>query len=137
MFSALRWTLFTYWSRQITFATGCANGWFSSLGIAARLTATNGAEGLHLAQTEQPQLICLDLAMPALSGWAVLHQLRADPALQTIPVIVITSITLTAAESQQLLAQHVEFVAKAQLSRATLWAAIHRSVNNPALPEEL
>jgi DNA-binding response OmpR family regulator/anti-sigma regulatory factor (Ser/Thr protein kinase) len=101
------------------------------------LTATNGVEGVRLAQTEQPQLICLDLAMPILSGWAVLHQLRADPALQVIPVIVITSMTLTDAEVQQLEAQRVEFVTKAQLSRATLWAAIHRSIKSTAFPEEL
>ena len=55
--------------------------------------------------------------MPALSGWAVLHQLRADPVLQAIPVIVITSMSLTAAEAQALLAQRVEWVAKAQLTR--------------------
>ena len=30
MFSGVRWTLFTDWSRQMAFATGCASGWWSS-----------------------------------------------------------------------------------------------------------
>ena len=39
MFSAVRWTLFTYWSRQMTFATGCASGWLELLGDGGDLCA--------------------------------------------------------------------------------------------------
>ena len=41
MFSALRWTLFTYWSRQMTLATGCASGWLSSFAMAAIFARTS------------------------------------------------------------------------------------------------
>ena len=44
MFSAVRWTLFTYWSRQMTLATGCASGWSSSLRDGGDLGADLGAD---------------------------------------------------------------------------------------------
>ena len=44
MFSALRCTLFTYCSRQITLATGCASGWFELLGDGGDLGAHLGAD---------------------------------------------------------------------------------------------
>jgi signal transduction histidine kinase/CheY-like chemotaxis protein len=52
--------------------------------------AGNGAEGLALARSVSPRIITLDLAMPGLNGWEVLAQLKADPDLKRIPVVVIT-----------------------------------------------
>jgi CheY-like chemotaxis protein len=88
------------------------------------LEAKNGAEGLYLAQTEQLQAICLDLAMPAMNGGDVLYQLKADPHLQSIPVIVITLQSLAEAECQQLAAQQVPLLSKTHLSRMALLAAL-------------
>ncbi|RMF63921.1 MAG: response regulator [Cyanobacteria bacterium J069] len=52
------------------------------------VTAWCGQEGLRLAQELQPDLIVLDVLMPALDSWAVLSALKADPLLALIPVIV-------------------------------------------------
>jgi signal transduction histidine kinase/ActR/RegA family two-component response regulator len=52
--------------------------------------ATTGAEGLRLARELRPDVITLDVVMPAMSGWDVLDQLKADTELAAIPVIVIT-----------------------------------------------
>jgi CheY-like chemotaxis protein len=49
-----------------------------------------GAEGLRLAQEIHPVLITLDVMMPEVDGWNVLKQLRADPDLAKIPVIMVT-----------------------------------------------
>jgi signal transduction histidine kinase len=54
------------------------------------ISATNGEEGLRLAQTLQPSLITLDVMMPSMDGWAVLSKLKADPILAKTPVIVMT-----------------------------------------------
>jgi CheY-like chemotaxis protein len=56
-------------------------------------TASSGEEGLRLARERRPDLITLDIIMPNLDGWAVLTQLKADPALADIPVILIPSPT--------------------------------------------
>ncbi len=52
------------------------------------ITAEDGEEGLHLALTEDPDLILLDLQMPRMSGIEVLEALRAQG--RQIPVILMT-----------------------------------------------
>src|SRR5579859_3405973 len=52
----------------------------------------NGQEALaHLRQTEPPNLILLDLMMPIMNGWEFRQQQTQDPALQAIPVLVISA----------------------------------------------
>jgi hypothetical protein len=53
-------------------------------------TAAGGEEALQLARELQPCAITLDLLMPGMDGWAVLAELKADPALAAIPVIMLT-----------------------------------------------
>ncbi len=54
------------------------------------LTAGSGHEALGRARSDRPDLILLDLVMPEMSGQQVLEQLRADPALRGIPVVLTT-----------------------------------------------
>ncbi|QDG51900.1 response regulator [Persicimonas caeni] len=54
------------------------------------VTATNGAEGLHLARELDPLAITLDVLMPETDGWGVLGELEADEKLRRIPVILIS-----------------------------------------------
>jgi DNA-binding response OmpR family regulator len=54
------------------------------------LTAPDGAAGMALAHREHPDLILLDVIMPSMYGLEVCQQLRADPALQTTPIILLT-----------------------------------------------
>ena len=44
-----------------------------------------------LARRDLPDLIMLDAMMPGLSGFEVLRQLKADPALRSVPVIMVTA----------------------------------------------
>jgi hypothetical protein len=53
-------------------------------------TVSEGEEGLRLARELQPDVITLDVMMPGLDGWAVLTELKADPALADIPVVMLT-----------------------------------------------
>jgi signal transduction histidine kinase/ActR/RegA family two-component response regulator len=52
--------------------------------------AGNGEEGIRLARELRPNVITLDVIMPGLSGWDVLARLKADPEIQSIPVIIVT-----------------------------------------------
>ena len=54
------------------------------------ITAKDGEEGLALAREIGPTLITLDVLMPKLDGWSVLRELKADPALADIPVLMLT-----------------------------------------------
>ena len=55
------------------------------------ITARDGREALHRVKQELPDLILLDIMMPVMDGFAVLAQLKADPALRNIAVIVISA----------------------------------------------
>ncbi|MBI5386058.1 MAG: response regulator [Verrucomicrobia bacterium] len=52
--------------------------------------ANSGESGLRLARELRPGLITLDLLMPRMDGWTVLKQLKANPDLCAIPVIVVS-----------------------------------------------
>jgi len=54
------------------------------------MTASDGQEALNLARTLLPAAITLDVLMPGMDGWEVLRELKADPATQDIPVIMVT-----------------------------------------------
>ena len=55
------------------------------------LMAMDGAEGVALAQRELPHLILMDMTLPVLDGWEATRQIKADSALQAIPVIALTA----------------------------------------------
>jgi CheY-like chemotaxis protein len=53
--------------------------------------AQDGADGLTLAQETAPDVIVLDLMLPAVDGYEVLHQLREDVRTRDVPVLVLTA----------------------------------------------
>jgi DNA-binding response OmpR family regulator len=55
------------------------------------IRARDGEEALALAVAERPDLVLLDVMMPALNGFEVLQRLKADPALAAVPVIMLTA----------------------------------------------
>ncbi len=54
------------------------------------ITAANGREGLERAREDHPIAITLDVIMPDVDGWTILAELRADPQLAQIPVVMAT-----------------------------------------------
>jgi len=57
---------------------------------ASVFTANNGVDALKAAKIVIPDLITLDISMPKMDGGAVYEELRKDPELKNIPVIVIS-----------------------------------------------
>ncbi|HXJ84210.1 MAG TPA: response regulator [Candidatus Methylomirabilis sp.] len=86
----------------------------------ARLTvqeATGGADGLREARAQRPQAIVLDLSMPEMNGFEVMSRLKDDPATTDIPVIVLTSMTLSEDERRQLAPHALRIISKETLGR--------------------
>ena len=52
---------------------------------------SKSAPAIAMMTTEKPDVILLDIMMPEISGLDILRQMRTDPALANIPVIVITA----------------------------------------------
>ena len=59
----------------------------------ATVSAADGREGLAKARAHAPDLVCLDITMPEESGMRLYRNLREDPALASIPVVVVTAVT--------------------------------------------
>lgn len=55
------------------------------------VVAGDGQEGLDKARAEPPDLILMDMSLPILDGWETTRQLKADPQMQSIPVIALTA----------------------------------------------
>ena len=59
------------------------------------LQAENGQEALEMLQQAAPDIILLDIAMPVLDGWEFRRQLRSDPAMDHIPIIVCSALAMS------------------------------------------
>jgi len=55
------------------------------------LTARDGMEAIELLAEHVPDIILLDIEMPRMDGYEVAAQVRADPRLREVPIIMITS----------------------------------------------
>jgi diguanylate cyclase (GGDEF)-like protein len=51
------------------------------------MEANDGTQGWELARTELPDLIITDVLMPGMDGFALVHRLRAEPLLVSVPII--------------------------------------------------
>ncbi len=57
------------------------------------LSAVDGAEGLEIARQKKPSLIILDVMMPKESGITMYRELKTDPVLKDIPVIMLSALS--------------------------------------------
>lgn len=55
-------------------------------------SSLNGFEALEMARSSKPDLVILDIAMPAIDGFEVFDIMRSDPATKDIPVVFVTSL---------------------------------------------
>jgi two-component system, cell cycle response regulator DivK len=53
--------------------------------------AVDGAEGVKLAQSSQPDLILMDMSLPIVDGWEATRQIKALPLTRHIPIIALTA----------------------------------------------
>jgi DNA-binding response OmpR family regulator len=56
------------------------------------VVASDSREGLYMAVAEQPDLILTDISLPELSGIELVKQLRAEPQLDNVPILVLTGL---------------------------------------------
>ena len=82
---------------------------FNGLRVA---TAPDAVRGLQLASELKPSLILMDAALPGLSGWDAIRELKADAATSSIPVLMLTGHVLGDARERALAAGADGFIAK-------------------------
>lgn len=76
------------------------------------ITAFSGDEGLKKAREERPDLIILDIIMPLKDGFMVCEQLKRDPELGKIPVLMLTAFSEKVGETTLALSQGLSLEAE-------------------------
>lgn len=82
--------------------------------------ADNGQIGLEQIARQPPDLILLDLMMPDVDGFQMLAGMRAEPAWETIPVVVVTAKELSVEDRQYLNGSVEQVLQKGAYSREEL-----------------
>lgn len=57
------------------------------------VVATNGQEGLEMARSHKPELIIMDIMMPKESGIYMYREVKKDPDLRNVPVIMVSALS--------------------------------------------
>ena len=57
------------------------------------ITAGDGSAALDMVRSEGPDLVTLDISMPKASGTRFYKEVRTDPDLKGVPVIIVTAVT--------------------------------------------
>lgn len=55
------------------------------------LIAIDGEAGIHMAESERPDLILMDMSLPLIDGWDATRRIRSNPVTQQIPILALTA----------------------------------------------
>ena len=84
------------------------------------IEAEEGVQAIAAASEHRPDLILMDIQLPELDGYEATRRIKADPALNAIPIIVVTSYALSGDEDKARAAGCNAYVAKPYSPRALL-----------------
>jgi signal transduction histidine kinase/ActR/RegA family two-component response regulator len=78
----------------------------------ALLVARNGEEAIHVALSENPDLILMDIQMPGMDGLEAIREIRRYPNLVDVPIIALTALAMNSDRDQCLAAGANDYLAK-------------------------
>lgn len=88
------------------------------------LQAVDGGEGLRMLRQYPVSLVLLDLRLPDYDGWTLLEELKGDPQLSMVPVVMFTASAAVSRRSQALAIGAADYLVK-PLSAAKLKETVH------------
>jgi two-component system, cell cycle response regulator DivK len=84
------------------------------------IEAESGEQALAAVAKQRPDLILMDIQLPGIDGYEATRQIKADPALRSIPIIAVTSYALSGEEQKARAAGCDEYVPKPYSPRQLL-----------------
>jgi two-component system, cell cycle response regulator DivK len=84
------------------------------------IEATTGEEAVAAAAAQVPDLILMDIQLPGIDGYEATRQIKANPRLRQIPLIVVTSYALSGDDAKAFSAGADAYVSKPFSPRALL-----------------
>jgi CheY-like chemotaxis protein len=76
------------------------------------LEATSGVMALEMMHGEKPQAMLLDVSMPGMTGYEVCEAVRRDPEFKSLPVLMVTGLSLPEERARGMQAGANEFITK-------------------------
>lgn len=101
------------------------------------VTAMDGVQTLERVRAEMPDLVLLDVNMPLKDGFAVLEELRGDPEIQHIPVIIFTAARINAGDVQSGLNLGADDYITKPFDKRELFARIRRKLRVKEAEDEI
>ena len=92
--------------------------------------AASGSEAVRVAQADSPDLILMDLSMPAMDGFATIHHLRKLLGLRDVPIIAVSAHTAREVREDALAAGCRDFITK-PVHIEMLKSAVERHLPKP------
>lgn len=89
------------------------------------LQAADGEEGLELVKTKYLDAVLLDLQLPGIDGWSVIAELKGDPAVATIPVVILTASDVVSQRDRALSMGAADYLVK-PITASTLAETVRR-----------
>ncbi len=108
---------------------------FSSAGYVT-LVAQNAEHGLQMVRSAQPDLVVLDVIMPGMNGFAALRQIRRDPDMQHLPVLMMSG-NEQATEQFYVMRIGADGFMKKPFSRFDLFSRIERMLDENFVPRRI
>jgi len=76
------------------------------------INATDGEQGVKVAETEKPDLILMDLSLPKMDGWTATRTIKANPDIKHIPIIALTAHAMVGDRERALEAGCNDYISK-------------------------
>jgi two-component system cell cycle response regulator DivK len=96
-------------------------------------SARDGPEGVDLAVAVKPDLILLDIQLPEMDGYAVARRLRANPDLEEVPIIAVTSYAMAGDREKALAAGCSGYIEK-PINPETFLQQVERGLGGGHVP---
>ncbi len=94
------------------------------------LRASNGMEGIEMVRRDKPDLIILDLVMPGMNGFDVADHLQHEAAAINVPILVLTSMDLSAVDRARLAGKVWQIAEKSGLSTQSLINLVESAIGS-------